>query len=37
QWISGHALPLFMAAGALGLVILVLRQGAFGRTEPVSA
>ena len=30
QWISGHALPLFMAAGALVLVILVLRQGAFG-------
>jgi len=30
QWISGHALPLFMAAGAFGLVILVLRQGAFG-------
>jgi len=36
QWISGHALPLFMAAGALGLVVLVSRQGAFGRTEPVS-
>ncbi|WP_416771013.1 MFS transporter [Pseudomonas sp. RHF3.3-3] len=36
QWISGHALPLFMAAGALGLVMLVLRQGAFGRVEPVS-
>ena len=30
QWISGHALPLLMAAGALGLVILVSRQGAFG-------
>ena len=30
QWISGHALPLFMAVGALVLVILVLRQGAFG-------
>jgi len=26
QWISGHALPLFMAAGAFGLVILVLRR-----------
>ena len=30
QWISGHALLLFMAAGALGLLVLVLRQGAFG-------
>jgi MFS family permease len=30
QWINGHALPLLMAAGALGLVILVSRQGAFG-------
>ncbi|WP_017901673.1 MFS transporter [Pseudomonas asplenii] len=37
QWISGHALPLFMAVGAFGLVILVSRQGAFGRVEPVSA
>ena len=36
QWISGHALPLFMAVGALGLVILVLRQGAFG-AEQVTA
>jgi MFS family permease len=36
QWISGHALPLLMAAGALGLVILVSRQGAFGTVaEPV--
>ena len=33
QWISGHALPLFMAAGALGLVILVSRQGAFGAEQ----
>jgi MFS family permease len=30
QWISGHALPLLMAAGAFGLVILLMRQGAFG-------
>jgi MFS family permease len=30
QWISGHALPLLMAVGALGLVILLTRQGAFG-------
>jgi cyanate permease len=34
QWISGHALPLLMAAGALGLVVLLLRQGAFGVTQP---
>jgi len=33
QWVSGHALPLFMAAGAFGLVILVLRQGAFGAEQ----
>ena len=30
QWISGHALPLLMAAGAFGLVILTLRRDAFG-------
>jgi MFS family permease len=36
QWISGHALPLLMAAGALGLVILSLRRGAFG-VQPVVA
>jgi len=34
QWVSGHALPLFMAAGAFGLVLLLLRQGAFGATQP---
>ena len=34
QWISGHALPWLMAAGALGLVILLLRQGAFGAEQP---
>ncbi|MBC3256934.1 MFS transporter [Pseudomonas paralactis] len=34
QWVSGHALPLLMAAGALGLVVLLLRQGAFGATQP---
>jgi MFS family permease len=32
QWINGHALPLLMAAGAFGLVLLLLRQGAFGTT-----
>lgn len=31
QWISGHALPLLMAAGAFGLVILASRKGAFGQ------
>jgi MFS family permease len=30
QWVSGQALPLLMAAGAFGLVILSLRRGAFG-------
>jgi MFS family permease len=29
QWISGHALPLLMAAGAAGLVLLTRRKGAF--------
>jgi MFS family permease len=30
QWVSGHALPLLMAAGAFGLVMLAVRRGAFG-------
>ncbi|MNR39795.1 putative MFS family transporter protein [compost metagenome] len=30
QWVSGHALPWLMAAGALGVLIVVSRQGAFG-------
>lgn len=34
QWISGHALPLLMAVGAAGLVLLIRRRGAF---EPASA
>ncbi|MFK3940565.1 MFS transporter [Pseudomonas monteilii] len=29
QWVSGHALPLLMAAGAFGLVLLTRRRGAF--------
>ncbi|WP_191490164.1 MFS transporter [Pseudomonas sp. FEN] len=37
QWISGHALPLFMAAGALGLLVLALRQGAFGPARPATS
>ncbi|MEA9977420.1 MULTISPECIES: MFS transporter [unclassified Pseudomonas] len=36
QWVSGHALPLLMAAGAFGLVIVSLRRGAFG-VQPVMA
>lgn len=34
QWISGHALPLLMAAGAAGLLVLTRRRGAF---EPAAA
>jgi MFS family permease len=37
QWISGQALPLLMAAGALGLVILSQRPLAFGTVQPVAA
>jgi MFS family permease len=29
QWVSGHALPLLMAAGAAGLVLLARRPNAF--------
>ncbi|MGV8862386.1 MAG: MFS transporter [Pseudomonas sp.] len=36
QWVSGHALPLLMAAGSFGLVILSLCRGAFG-AQPVVA
>lgn len=36
QWVSGQALPLLMAAGALGLVILSQRPKAFG-AQAVSA
>ena len=34
QWVSGHALPLLMAAGAAGLVVLARRPNAF---EPAAA
>lgn len=34
QWVSGHALPLLMAAGAFGLVLLAMRSNAF---EPATA
>ncbi|POA73439.1 MFS transporter [Pseudomonas sp. GW531-T4] len=34
QWISGHALLLLMAAGAMGLIVLLLREGAFGAVQP---
>ena len=36
QWISGQALPLLMAAGAMGLVVLSRRREAFG-PQPVVA
>lgn len=36
QWISGQALPLLMAAGAFGLVLLSQRRGAFG-WQPVAS
>jgi MFS family permease len=36
QWISGQALPLLMAAGALGLVILSQRPKAFGPQAAVA-
>ena len=35
QWISGHALPLLMAVGAAGFVVLLLRGGGLG--EPTQA
>jgi MFS family permease len=36
QWVSGQALPLLMAAGAMGLVVLSRRREAFG-PQPVAA
>lgn len=36
QWVSGHALLWLMAAGALGLIVLLLRQGALGAAAPQS-
>ena len=35
QWVSGHALPLLMAAGAFGLVLLTRRRGAFEATAKI--
>ncbi len=37
QWVSGQALPLLMAAGAFGLVLLSQRRGAFGVTPAAAA
>jgi MFS family permease len=37
QWVSGEALPLMMAAGALGLLILIRRRCAFGDTQAAPA
>jgi len=36
QWVSGHALLWLMAVGALGLIVLLLRQGALGAVAPQS-
>ncbi|MGZ0784889.1 MFS transporter [Pseudomonas sp. TKO26] len=36
QWVSGHALLWLMVAGALGLIVLLLRQGALGAAVPQS-
>ena len=36
QWVSGHALLWLMAAGAFGLIVLLLRQGALGAAAPQS-
>lgn len=33
QWVSGHAMLLLVAAGAFGLLLLLLRQGAFGSVQ----
>ncbi|MBN0742250.1 MFS transporter, partial [Pseudomonas aeruginosa] len=33
QWISGHALPLMMALGAAGFVVLVRLRGAIPADE----
>ncbi|RMO97934.1 putative Membrane protein [Pseudomonas amygdali pv. morsprunorum] len=37
QWVSGEALPLLMAAGAFGLLILIRRRGAFGVAQAAPA
>ncbi|WP_024682019.1 MFS transporter [Pseudomonas syringae] len=37
QWVSGEALPLMMAAGAFGLLILIRRRGAFGDAQAAPA
>ncbi len=36
QWISGHAMLLLVAAGAFGLLLLLMRQGAFGNPQAQS-
>lgn len=37
QWLSGHALPLLMATGALVFIILASRRGAFSEMETAGA
>ncbi|WP_241157190.1 hypothetical protein, partial [Pseudomonas viridiflava] len=37
QWISGHALPLLMAVGAAGFVLLLWRGNGLGEHAPSNA
>jgi MFS family permease len=37
QWLSGHALPLMMAAGALVFIVLASQRSAFAEMDGVSA
>ena len=37
QWLSGHALPLMMATGALVFIILASQRGAFSEMQAVGA
>jgi MFS family permease len=37
QWVSGHALPILMALGAAGFVLLAFRRGAFAEVMPAPA
>jgi MFS family permease len=37
QWVSGHALPILMALGAAGFVLLAFRRGAFAGVMPAPA
>ena len=37
QWLSGHALPLMMATGALVFIILASKPGAFSEMDAARA